>query len=618
LQVREGELSYYKEEDLDNALNIIPLGPGLASVTKKGTDTFLVHTNLKTLSFRIPTSAGVTSEASVASERDEWVDAITQGGQKATEVSAGSGFQTGMPSLLVSQISKLTGLIREMVTHTQAVVKSVEGNDAGTAAIGEIQQSLIQFVGELSGMTVIDRPGGKVVENGLAKADQNLSNLANLFVIPEGHVLAQRVYAPPVEILLKREPEEKWGLSIDPKNIVVEATGASAKFGVKTEMRLLKVNDLSVVTDHENGVTGEVCEERIAAGLSGLEVKLTVQQLGRPDGGGVTAFAVEGEDLGGLVPVSAGAATMLDGVQLTPAEAAAARTLAASGGEATVGVKLNTAEVEAAKTLAAEKAAEVAEAGEKFQAANRKVAILNGMITVQTKVQALEAELVEAKEKFGSRTVALATLVSEHPDVDLEKHGAELEEQQTKLTKLKAALAKATDVQATADVAVAEAKQKVEDATAEDEAAALTKLEAVVTAAEFAAVDVTDQQKAVTDAVEALNAEGTQAIASLVKATDKMEDAREKVLSLEEQIKILKEQLSTISGVEEDTAEFEMAQEKLRTALSQLDQVKADCNDLEGYQKRAKYGARFRKKFTPSRMPSIVPTPLLCLKRACV
>lgn len=58
LRVRAGELMYYKEDDLDNALNIIPLGHGLATVSKKGTDSLIVATSKKTYHFRVPAPEG--------------------------------------------------------------------------------------------------------------------------------------------------------------------------------------------------------------------------------------------------------------------------------------------------------------------------------------------------------------------------------------------------------------------------------------------------------------------------------------------------------------------------------------------------------------------------------
>ena len=572
LQVREGELSYYKEEDMDNALNIIPLGPGLASVTKKGTDMFLVHTNLKTLSFRIPTSAGVTSEASMEADRDEWVDAITQGGQKATEQSVGAGLQTGMPSLLVSQISTLTSLIRDIVAHTTTLGGVVEGNDEGTSAISKIQNTLQQFVAELSGMTVIDKAGGQVVENVLGNANTKLTNLANLFTVPAGQQLAQKVYAPPVELVLTRNPEDKWGLSIDSKNIVVEADGVSAKFGVKKEMRLLKVNGLAVVTDHENGLTGEVCEERIAAGLSGLEVRLTVQQLGEAKD--VVGFQVE-EDLGGLVPVSAPAASAADApaaVQATAAE-----------------LLLSPEEVAAAKELADKKAGQLADARTHQLAATQTVAILSGMIGVQEKVVALESELAAAKSTFDTSTATLETLTAENPDVDLAKETPDLADKQRALKQAEKARSKAKSVQAKAETAVAAAKKKLEKCSPEEEEAATAELEAVAVTKEFADSDV-QKQTAERDAAAAeMESPKMQAVVGLVKATDEMEDSREKVLNLEQQIKILKEQLGEISGVTEHTADFATAQETLKETLSRLDQAKEDAANPKECEKRATY-----------------------------
>lgn len=58
LRVRPRELVYFKEDDLENPLNIIPLGAGLATITKKGNDMFVVHSNKKDTTFRVPAPQG--------------------------------------------------------------------------------------------------------------------------------------------------------------------------------------------------------------------------------------------------------------------------------------------------------------------------------------------------------------------------------------------------------------------------------------------------------------------------------------------------------------------------------------------------------------------------------
>ena len=58
LIVRPRELAYFKEDDLENPLNIIPLGVGIASVTKKNNDIFVIHTNKKAITFRVPAPQG--------------------------------------------------------------------------------------------------------------------------------------------------------------------------------------------------------------------------------------------------------------------------------------------------------------------------------------------------------------------------------------------------------------------------------------------------------------------------------------------------------------------------------------------------------------------------------
>lgn len=58
MRVRQGELAYFREDDLANALNILTLATGVSSVTKKGSDMFVVHTNKKSFTFRVPPPLG--------------------------------------------------------------------------------------------------------------------------------------------------------------------------------------------------------------------------------------------------------------------------------------------------------------------------------------------------------------------------------------------------------------------------------------------------------------------------------------------------------------------------------------------------------------------------------
>lgn len=58
MRVRQGELSYFREDDLANALNILTLASGVSSVTKRGLDQFVVHTNKKSFTFRVPPPFG--------------------------------------------------------------------------------------------------------------------------------------------------------------------------------------------------------------------------------------------------------------------------------------------------------------------------------------------------------------------------------------------------------------------------------------------------------------------------------------------------------------------------------------------------------------------------------
>ena len=55
--MRKGELSYFKEDDLENALSIIELSAANVQISKKGIDGFIIHTNKKQFHFRIPVPA---------------------------------------------------------------------------------------------------------------------------------------------------------------------------------------------------------------------------------------------------------------------------------------------------------------------------------------------------------------------------------------------------------------------------------------------------------------------------------------------------------------------------------------------------------------------------------
>ena len=69
IQVREGELAYFKEDDRENALNIIPLGIGVSAISKKAHDTFTVTSSKKTHTFRIISPPNITDTTAVEKER---------------------------------------------------------------------------------------------------------------------------------------------------------------------------------------------------------------------------------------------------------------------------------------------------------------------------------------------------------------------------------------------------------------------------------------------------------------------------------------------------------------------------------------------------------------------
>ena len=83
VKVRQGELAYFKEDDLNNALNIIALAS--CKVEVKGNDALMIiHGSKKVYSFRIPLLGGGT-DTQIKQERDSWASAIAQAQNMAPE-----------------------------------------------------------------------------------------------------------------------------------------------------------------------------------------------------------------------------------------------------------------------------------------------------------------------------------------------------------------------------------------------------------------------------------------------------------------------------------------------------------------------------------------------------
>eukprot|EP00051_Salpingoeca_urceolata_P007194 m.95448 g.95448 ORF g.95448 m.95448 type:complete len:1713 (-) comp15154_c1_seq2:26-5164(-) len=290
LRVRAGELSYYKEEDLENPINIIQLGNGVTTVSKKGSDLLLIHTNRKTVTLRVPAPEGYASSKAVETERDAWYKALM-------EASESAGSDRGTPALTQSQIAAMVVLLKELVSEMMSLNKVV-GDSGGKQRIVHMQDIVSRFIQELAKLPIMDKPGGELKENALeALLDSmggGLEGLGKLLSAAQGKEEADAEEAdaakgpkpkgPPVTFSLERGTvEEKWGFLFGPLYQVteLEVESVAHRAGVEIGMMLLEVDDQSVVPNPPE-LTGDKCGERIDEGLAQLTVKLKFQPTEQP------------------------------------------------------------------------------------------------------------------------------------------------------------------------------------------------------------------------------------------------------------------------------------------------------------------------------------------------
>ena len=567
LQVKEGELAYFKEEDMENALNIIPLGAGVASVTKKGSDGFLVHTNLKTLSFRVPHAAGLSSDSSIAAERDLWVDAIIEGGLASTGASEGgkgSGSSTSMPALLESQIDSMTSLINEIIEKIGSIRTTVADNREASDEVLQLQGVVKKIVSELASVRVVDKPGGTFVKNNLILANAGLSNLDELRLVKMEDKNQKKFVTQKREIILSRSLQEPWGLGLSSTHVVTEVKPESVSWegGVRADMQLLTVNDEAVVADHALGLTWEACMSRIENALQTMEVKLfvsyEVEVADEPAGSGLPNINEQTD----VVP------TVDEEPATTPEEDEAEK-----------------ARMEAEQELVFK----IAEAEARVNEARKNLSILQAMTEILTRVDGISANLGPAKAQYDQSIIRVEETAATNPGVDVESLSAEASDLGQKIRHLESSIedAEAAHTKAMQSVVrVEEVMENADDATREELARELND-----------ALDAKSESEAVLESLQAdfveTNGKKIEFESSgpgqLVKATHEMEDAKEETLLLEENIKRLQSELLRLCGVEREESAVKDHKETMREAAAKLDQAKEDLNDPEAAKQKAEY-----------------------------
>ncbi|XP_065828547.1 uncharacterized protein [Oscarella lobularis] len=77
VKISNGELSYFKMDDVMNPLNSIQLGQGFATVKKEDVGGFVVSTSTKDFHFRIANPNNQRPISAVSHDRDTWIEALT-------------------------------------------------------------------------------------------------------------------------------------------------------------------------------------------------------------------------------------------------------------------------------------------------------------------------------------------------------------------------------------------------------------------------------------------------------------------------------------------------------------------------------------------------------------
>eukprot|EP00911_Craspedida_sp_UC1_P003024 UC1_evm6s2203 len=562
LVLRPGELAYYKEEDRDNALNILPIGTGQCSVTKKGSDSFAVATGKKSYVFRVPAPSGVASTAALEKERDAWCDAIAAAGRGG--FAPGAAGRAGMPALLQSQIKALTQIMRAMVLDMTALSGFV-GEGPGAAKVTSLQELAEKLVRELSRLAVIDKPGGKIMNNVLAKLGGGGGSGGGLL---DGLLSAQLDGGsgagggggggPPVDVVLKRpSADTRWGLGLGSDQVVseVHAGTVADKAGVIKGSRIIKANGQPCMPDAATGLTGEESMRRLEQALGGLEATLTLVLPFTGGGGGGGAAA----------------------------DAAAKR-------EAEL--KLEREREQAAALEAAK--AELEEREKELNAAKRAAALAKELKAAQADLAAAQSALTKAEEGLEQAKAAGA---SEEAQAAKAASQAAVESAQSALDAANESMAKATDE--------LEAAEAMDDA-AEEKA---DKIEAAVTAV-MSANDAIEAQTEAVAAAEKAALEDPHAGAE-AKAQSAVDEARAKVEAAQTKVSEIEAKLASLGGLGKHEAELKDAQEELEQARKALVEANEDVADPAAGMARAK--ARFeeaeqaaaaaRRAYESSRLP---------------
>lgn len=144
LRVYAGELSYYNEGDLDNPINIVSIGRGVASVSKTGPDGITIQTKQQKFSFRIPAS-GLSggSAIHIQNERDAWYRALIQASGIPTAVNI------SRRSARLSNVQDVAIIMESVLKDVVDLQKLVQTPDA-VAKVTLIESGLQKLMSALS------------------------------------------------------------------------------------------------------------------------------------------------------------------------------------------------------------------------------------------------------------------------------------------------------------------------------------------------------------------------------------------------------------------------------------------------------------------------------------
>eukprot|EP00730_Choanoeca_flexa_P004949 TRINITY_DN11846_c5_g1_i1.p1 TRINITY_DN11846_c5_g1~~TRINITY_DN11846_c5_g1_i1.p1 ORF type:complete len:1636 (+),score=587.46 TRINITY_DN11846_c5_g1_i1:537-4910(+) len=547
LVVRAGEIAYYKEDDLTNALNIITLSQ--ASVAKKDDDTFVVTANKKTFTFRIPTTGEHALGSGVAQARDEWVDAIE------TAIAMKSGGGGGMPALLEKQMKKLTGILAKMVKDITDLSAFV-GRGSGAKKITSLQQLTESLVVELSELPVLDKIGGSFQANALAgvgKGHSPKSKPGNvLSALLKSSYVADTLNAIPVNIKIERESTDvKWGLGLGANNEITQSKEGSvaAKAGVELGYILTHVNDEPVLPDPSEGRTGESCMQTIEQALQALEVNLTLVR--KPGYKAPKKITVAPAGEGG------------DPLALTETEKREQAIEDRANAEAAKREAEEVARKEKVRQSNIKKTKDLIEAHEK------EIRKLEETLKVAQEYQQMKEEYDKAKQALEEAQAAGSG------DGGIDE--AKIAELQKMLNEAQAASQQAEDDYAAKESALEEAQAQLEAADDDGKADAEAAVTAAKEALEQAEAALTTTAEAMVEAEDNFNA----AQAGGSGSSEDLEDAKAAFEAIEGKFLKLEEKLGRLTGLDKYEKDFEEAQEEVKEAQAAIAEAKEDAKDPE-------------------------------------